>query len=336
MPRVLPGAPPLTASGTAPALGDLPDPGGRSGWPWTEASPDVDVDGAPRVTVVTPSYDQGRYLEETLRSVLLQGYPGLEYIVLDGGSTDDSRSILERYDPFLAHWESHPDAGQSDALNRGFQRASGEIIGWVNSDDLLAPGAIATSVAALQTSPDAGFSYGGWATIDADSRVIGHETPPDVTNAGLLETLQSYVAQSTLFFRKSALEAVGLLDPELHLIMDFDLLLRLTARFGGVRASGEIARFRLHPDAKTTTLQPRAWKERGRVVHRFLDGPDATAEAKRDRGRLLATYHRQAALYGLRTGRPQWLLQHILMSLIRHPGQMFERRLWESALGGGR
>ena len=153
MPRVLPGAPPLTASGTSPALGDLPDPGGRSGWPWTEASPDVDVDGAPRVTVVTPSYDQGRYLEETLRSVLLQGYPGLEYIVLDGGSTDDSRSILERYDPFLAHWESHPDAGQSDALNRGFQRATGEIIGWVNSDDLLAPGAIATSVAALQASP---------------------------------------------------------------------------------------------------------------------------------------------------------------------------------------
>jgi hypothetical protein len=322
----------MKTSRTAPRLGDLPDPGERTGWPWTEASSSVDVDGAPKVTIVTPSYNQGRFLEETLRSVLLQGYPNVEFIVLDGGSTDDSRAILERYAPFLSHWESHRDAGQSDALNRGFQRAGGEIIGWVNSDDLLSPGAIAASVAALVVRSEAGFSYGDWATIDAASRVTGHETPPEVTNAGLLHSLQSYVAQTTLFFRRSALQQVGWLDVDLHLIMDFDLLLRLTACFESVRAPGEIARFRLHPDAKTPTLQTRAWRERGRVVRRFLEGPAAPAAAKADRRKILAAYHRQAALYGLRTGRPQWLLSHAARSLINDPKQVFEPRLWRAAL----
>ena len=321
---------------TAPALNDLPGPGKRSGWPWTEASPHGDFTNVPVVTIVTPSLNQGRFLEETLRSVLLQGYPNLEYIVLDGGSTDDSRSILERYDPYLSHWESAPDAGQSDALNRGFARAGGEIIGWVNSDDLLSPGAITASVAALVASPEAGFSYGDWALIDAESRVTGHETPPQVTNAGLLDRLQSYVAQPTLVFRKSALEEAGLLDPDLHLIMDFDLLLRLTARFEGVRASGEIARFRLHPDAKTPTMQTRAWRERGRVVRRFLDGPGAPAAARSRRGRILAAYHRQAGLYGLRTGRALWALDHATRSLRHHPGQVLDRRLWSAALRVGR
>jgi glycosyltransferase involved in cell wall biosynthesis len=332
----------MKTSLTAPRLGDLPDPVKRTGWPWTEASappPPVGVDGgavdeAPRVTIVTPSYNQGQFLEETLRSVLLQGYPNLEFIVLDGGSTDDSRAILERYDPFLSHWESHPDAGQSDALNRGFKRAGGEIIGWVNSDDLLSPGAIAASVAALVARPEAGFSYGDWAVIDAASRVISHETPPEVTSAGLLHSLQSYVAQTTLFFRRSALQQVDWLDVDLHLIMDFDLLLRLTARFESVRASGEIARFRIHPDAKTPTLQTRAWRERDRVVRRFLEGPDAPAAAKAGRRKILAAYHRQAALYGLRTGRPQWLLNHAARSLANDPGQVFDPRLWVAVLRG--
>jgi len=335
----------MKTSPTAPRLGDLPDPGERTGWPWSEASApsastradgDVDEAEAPMVTIVTPSYNQGQFLEETLRSVLLQGYRNLEFIVLDGGSTDDSRAILERYAPFLSHWESQPDSGQSDALNRGFQRAGGEIIGWVNSDDLLSPGAIAASVAALGDRPEAGFSYGDWAVIDADSRVISHATPSELTNAGLLHSLQSYVAQTTLFFRRSALQQVGWLDPDLHLIMDFDLLLRLTARFESVRASGEIARFRVHPDAKTPTLQSRAWGERGRVVRRFLEGPDAPAAAKSGRKQILSAYHRQAALYGLRTGRPQWLLNHAVRSFLSRPGQVFEPRLWRAALRGRR
>lgn len=131
-----------------PSLSELPPaPSGRSGWPWTDA-PDplpgtLPNDAAwPRVSIVTVSFNQGQYLEETIRSVLLQGYPNLEYIVIDGGSTDDSVAIIERYAPWISDWVSEPDRGQADALNKGFARTSGDWLGWLNSDDVYTPGAL--------------------------------------------------------------------------------------------------------------------------------------------------------------------------------------------------
>ena len=127
-------------------LGDLPHaPAGREGWPWTrgtEAPADLETVDWPLITIVTPSYQQASFVEECLRSVLLQGYPRLEYIVNDGGSTDGSADIIARYAGHLAHWQSLRDRGQADAINQGFARASGEIVGWVNSDDMLLPGAL--------------------------------------------------------------------------------------------------------------------------------------------------------------------------------------------------
>ena len=126
--------------------GDLPaPPSGRTGWPWTDGArpaPAPEVRALPKITVVTPSYNQGRFVEATLRSVLLQGYPNLEYLVLDGGSTDGSREIIERYAPWLAGWASERDRGQSDAINRGFARATGDIVAWLNSDDRYPPGTL--------------------------------------------------------------------------------------------------------------------------------------------------------------------------------------------------
>src|SRR3990172_6947421 len=116
---------------------DLPAPPvGRTGFPWTEGTPALHNDGGsayPKITIVTPSYKQGQYLEETIRSVLLQGYPNLEYIVIDGGSPDNSAEIIEKYAPFLAYWVSERDSGQVNAINKGFARATGEIMGWLNS-----------------------------------------------------------------------------------------------------------------------------------------------------------------------------------------------------------
>jgi glycosyltransferase involved in cell wall biosynthesis len=127
-------------------LSALPAPAaGRTGWPWTVETP-IPADAAavkwPRITIVTPSYQQAAYLEETLRSVLLQNYPNLEYLVLDGGSADGSAAIIERYAPHLAYWQSRADRGQADAINQGFDRATGDILGWLNSDDFLLPGAL--------------------------------------------------------------------------------------------------------------------------------------------------------------------------------------------------
>ena len=308
----------------------LPFPDSREDAPSGSAATENKLD-MPRISIVTPSFNQGEFIERTIQSVISQEYPNLEYIVMDGGSTDGSVSVLERYSDHLDHWESRSDEGQSDAINRGFRKATGDILAWVNSDDLLAPGALDASAAALTSSPKSAFSYGDWTTIDADSRVVQRHKSTAITNKGLLERLQSYVAQPTIFFRKFGIEEVGLLDPDLHLIMDFDLLLRLTARFDGCKAQGQIALFRLHDEAKTPTLREQAWMERGRVLNRFL-GSDREPAVDNDRKRkIMAAYHRQAALYGLRSRRFLWLMEHALRSFIYHPGQIAAPRLWNSA-----
>ena len=130
----------------APTLSELPaPPGGRSGWPWTEASPPLPATQAcPRVSIITPSFNQGQYIEETIRSVLLQGYPELEYFIIDGGSTDNTVEIIRKYEKWLTGWVSEKDAGQADAINKGFARTTGEVFNWLCSDDVLSQGALAT------------------------------------------------------------------------------------------------------------------------------------------------------------------------------------------------
>lgn len=136
----------MTAPSPNRLLASLPPAAaGRTGWPWTvETDPPADRTTStwPRISIVTPSFQQAAYLEETLRSVLLQNYPNLEFLVLDGGSTDGSAALIERYAPHLAYWQSRPDGGQADAINQGFSRATGEIVGWLNSDDFYLPGAL--------------------------------------------------------------------------------------------------------------------------------------------------------------------------------------------------
>ncbi len=148
------------------SLAELPPPqAGRTGWPWTEASPPLpaalpDGEPWPRISIVTPSFNQAQYLEETIRSVLLQGYPNLEYFVFDGGSTDGSADILRRYDAFLDGWVSERDKGQSDAINKGFARCTGTIVNWLCSDDILLPGALGQVGGAFVERPGADVVVG--------------------------------------------------------------------------------------------------------------------------------------------------------------------------------
>jgi FkbM family methyltransferase len=207
----------------------------------------------PSISIVTPSYDQGRFIERTLRSVLDQGYPTLEYIVRDGGSSDETLSVLERYRDRIDGYVSEPDGGQADAINRGFAVTTGEIMGWLNSDDLLLPGALAAVSRHFARNPDTDLVYGHRILIDDRDRQIGCWIMPRHQDWTL--DLADLVPQETMFWRRSAWEAAGSsLDVSYHYALDWDLLLRFRdsgARM--VRLPHVLGAFRTHRDQKTTS-----------------------------------------------------------------------------------
>jgi glycosyltransferase involved in cell wall biosynthesis len=226
----------------------------------------------PLVSIVTPSFNQAAYLEEAMRSTLEQDYPRLEVIVVDGGSTDGSRAIIEKYAGRLAWWASEPDAGQTDAINKGFARASGEILAWLNSDDRYKPGAVRQAVEALGCNPAAVMVYGDADLINAAGQVIGRF---DARQTDYRRLRQGYVhiPQQAAFFRADAWRRVGPLDPTFFFAMDYDLWVRLAKLAAPVYTPQLWADFRLHGGGKTTTADDRCWPEMLRVHYREGGSP---------------------------------------------------------------
>lgn len=225
---------------------------------------------APLVSIVTPSFNQAAFLEQTIVSVLAQSYPRIEYIVVDGGSTDGTLQILRRYDGRLARWISEPDAGQTDALNKGFAMASGEILAWINSDDRLLPQAAAEAVDFLQTHAEIGMVYGDADYIDEAGRRVGR-FPAAQTDYARLRRGYVHVPQQASFFRARLWNMVGPLDPTFYFAMDYDLWVRIASVTALRYHPRRWAEFRLHRDAKTLAAGDRCWPEMIRV-HQRLGG----------------------------------------------------------------
>ena len=232
----------------------LPPPADKTGWPWTEATvtqPPADS-SLPKITVITPSFNQGSFLEQTIRSVLLQNYPHLEFIIMDGGSTDESVAIIRRYERWLTDWRSEKDRGQSHAINKGLAQATGEVICWLNSDDYFLPGALLTVGQMLAAGS------GNFAIVGHCLRVNSDGSPPSFLRGRylgrrrLLEFWKGYeMHQPAIFWRREVFEKVGWLDESLHLTMDFDYWARIARHFDFANLNRVLACANFHQAAKT-------------------------------------------------------------------------------------
>ncbi|HEY8628271.1 MAG TPA: glycosyltransferase family 2 protein [Gaiellaceae bacterium] len=240
----------------------------------------------PLVSIVTPSYNQARFLEETIRSVLDQDYPELEYLVVDGGSTDGSAEIVERYADRLAWWTSEPDGGQAAALNKAFAHAAGDVLGWISSDDTLLPGAVSRVVAELGRDPQPALVYGEALFVDEDGNELFPLQPRPFDVAAMVRACDNHVVQPGSLFRRDALELAGPFDERAYYFFDFEFVLTLAERGARVASIPDrLATYRVHGESKSGGAPLAKARDYVRIADEFLA---ASALPCADQGRTKA------------------------------------------------
>ena len=267
-----------------PSLKELPLPLiDKKGWPWTESFPyhknSYQGDKCPLVSIVTPSYNQGRFIEETIRSVLLQGYPNLEYIIIDGGSSDNSVEIIKKYEPWLTYWISEKDYGQAHAINKGFEQASGKVFGWLNSDDYYCPGGIATLINWMRIHPDCVAWAGACQDVDINGNRLRRRFPVTGNKEQFGNwSKKAWIPQPSCLFDATAFKEVGKLDESLHFVMDVDLWMRLADRGKFISTQKIISNARMYSGIKTRRDLPMQQAEH--ILINFKQGLPETARSR--------------------------------------------------------
>ncbi|WP_322509878.1 glycosyltransferase family 2 protein [Anaerolinea sp.] len=232
---------------------------------------------SPKISIVTPSLNQGKFIEETILSVLSQNYPRLEYLVVDGGSSDTTLHVLERYSDRI-RWISERDGGQTNAINKGLRLTDGTIVGYLNADDILLPGSLWTVADAFARHSEVRWVIGKCRIVDEKNS----EIRKPITNyknfllkrgSFPLLVMTNYISQPATFWRRDALETVGFLDESLHYVMDYEYWLRLYSRYSPLFLPQYLAAFKIHPSSKTTSMGHRnAYvEEERRVVKRYTN-----------------------------------------------------------------
>jgi glycosyltransferase involved in cell wall biosynthesis len=222
----------------------------------------------PKISIITPSYNQAAFLERTILSVLNQNYPNLEYIIIDGGSSDGSVNIIKKYKKYLSFWSSEPDKGQSHAINKGFKKATGEWIGFQNSDDIFLPGAIKALAEAIIANKDAEIVYGHLLRIDENDNI--KDIQIHVSSPLWMQLAQMHIQNQGAIWRRSLLDKYGYLDENMHFCFDNEYFARLLR--GGVKykiVDRYIGAFRSQPEAKSSTIKEASEKDTREVLKRY-------------------------------------------------------------------
>jgi hypothetical protein len=305
-------------------------PAGKTGWPWTEgttAPAPQSSSSWPKVTVVTPSFNQGQFLEETIRSVLLQNYPNLEYIIIDGGSNDNSVAIIRKYEAHLKYWVSEKDNGQTHAINKGFRMATGEWVGWLNSDDFYLPGALITLLHEVRETP---FK---WVAGSVKYIHEGNERRDSIekqnSSAKLIDWLlfKFYFNQPGALWKRSLFKQYGYLEEHMHYAFDWAFWCCLVAH--GVQPlliEEPVAAFRLHDESKTCTRWDRFCAENYAIIQGYLpqlSASDKKAAAKHQTNLLCTQMHHECSRL-LTSHNCCKALQRIAQLVVRRPQMLLK------------
>jgi glycosyltransferase involved in cell wall biosynthesis len=290
----------------------------------------------PLVSIITPSFNQGKFLEETIRSVLGQDYDRVEYLLIDGASTDNSLDIIRKYAQRLTYWVSEPDRGQAQAINKGLKQAKGDILGWLNSDDVLLPGTIRRAVETLQAYPDVDVVYGRLERMDEQGKPVPTPILPkdrvEFNRGNMLE--ECTVNQAGAFWRREMMEKVGLLNESLRYVMDYEYWIRIAIAGGRFKRLPETtARFRLTRDSKTVGQALPMAQEGQQIIQSFsaqpgleqcLGLPAGALQRQARRGLAVAHLYEANAYFKQKDfGRAAYAL---LKAAQNHPAVFFERR----------
>lgn len=315
-----------------PALNLLPDPPqDRYGWPWTESAkrlPEMSHNDKPwpKISIVTPSYNQGHFIEETIRSVLLQGYPNLEYIIIDGSSTDSTIEIIKKYASWISYWVSEPDQGQADAVNKGWRRSSGQLLGWLNSDDRYEAGALETVAGMFVQDLGTVMIYGDCDAIDHKSEFVGKKTMNDYGLESLLFGRQ--MPQPAVFVGRSAAKKIGFLDKSLQWALDTDFFIKMWLEYepDSIHYIAEsVASSRVYSTTKTSVGVERITRERRLVLENVGSNVKWKSKMKANYTRALGhTYIKEANLQ-FKAGKPFSGVVSLLRALITNPGYYSKR-----------
>ena len=269
------------------------------------------------ISIVTPSFNQAAFLEQTMQSVLEQDYPRIEYIVVDGGSTDNSVNIIRKYESKLAWWVSEKDSGQADAINKGFARATGEVIAWLNSDDYYLAGTVSAAIKIFEEYPEVVLVYGNMLSVDKNGKTFNTLNYKQLTLEDLL--CFQIIGQPAVFIRRSALRAAGKLDPTFHFMLDHHLWIRIAQQGEILHVDQTWAAARYHAEAKNIAQAA----EFGRDAFRILDWakaqPELAPTLSRISHRATASAYRVDARYLLDGGRPASALSAWMHALFIHP-----------------